>query len=250
MTYILETRDLTVQFGGLVAVDQVSLKVKKGTFQSVIGPNGAGKTTLFNLICGIYKPTSGRVIYNGRDITGLPPHAVSQLGLGRSFQITNIFPNLTVYENVRLAVQSRAKVGHRLLSLATSFGGFDSKTRLILDQVHLSEKSALLANALPHGDKRKLEIGMLLAMDSDLLLLDEPTAGMSHDEVPEIIRVIEQIKATGKTILLVEHKMDIILSISDTVTVLKSGAVIAEGPPAVISADPAVRAAYLGGMAV
>lgn len=250
MEHILETQDLTVQFGGLVAVDHVSLKVRTGTFQSVIGPNGAGKTTLFNLICGIYKPTHGRVIFRGRDITGMPPHRVSQLGLGRSFQITNIFPNLTVLENVRLAVQSRANVGFRLFSLASGFTRFEDRAREILAQVNLAGKEQTVATTLPHGDKRKLEIGMLLATESELLLLDEPTAGMSHDDVPAVIEVIEKIKATGKTILLVEHKMDLILALSDTVTVLKNGAVIAEGTPDAVSAHPAVRAAYLGGMAV
>ncbi len=250
MDYVLQTENLTVQFGGLVAVDKVNLKVRKGTFQSVIGPNGAGKTTLFNLICGIYKPTAGKVLFKGTDITGLPPHKVSQMGLGRSFQITNIFPNLSVFENVRLAVQSRANVGHRILSLATGFRQFDERTRVILEQVHLTGKDQVLANALPHGDKRKLEIGMLLAMDSELLLLDEPTAGMSHDDVPGIIEVVEKIKASGKTILLVEHKMDIIMSISDSVTVLRQGAVIAEGTPREVASDPLVKAAYLGGMAV
>jgi branched-chain amino acid transport system ATP-binding protein len=250
MDYILQTQDLTVRFGGLVAVDSVNLKVRPGTFQSVIGPNGAGKTTLFNLICGIYKPTSGRVLFKERDITGLPPHKTSQLGLGRSFQITNIFPNLTVLENVRLAVQSRAYVGYRFLTLATSFRQFEEKARQILVQVNLEGREQALANSLPHGDKRKLEIGMLLATESELLLLDEPTAGMSHDDVPAVIEVIEKIKATGRTILMVEHKMDLILSISDTVTVLRLGAIIAEGTPAEIAADPVVRAAYLGGVAV
>ncbi|MFZ5825261.1 MAG: ABC transporter ATP-binding protein [Bacillota bacterium] len=250
MEYVLETQDLTVQFGGLVAVDHVNLKVKRGTFQSVIGPNGAGKTTLFNLICGIYKPTHGRVRFLGRDITGMPPHQVAQLGMGRSFQITNIFPNLTVLENVRLAVQAKANVGLRIFSLASSFTHFEERAREILKQVNLGGKEQLVATTLPHGDKRKLEIGMLLATESELLLLDEPTAGMSHDDVPAVIEVIEKIKATGKTILLVEHKMDLILSLSDSVTVLKNGAVIAEGTPDEISNDPQVRAAYLGGIAV
>lgn len=250
MDDILQTRDLTVRFGGLTAVDNVSLHVRPGTFQSVIGPNGAGKTTLFNLICGIYKPTSGRVLFKERDVTGLPPHRISQLGMGRSFQITNIFPNLTVLENVRLAVQSRSSVGYRFLALAASFGEFADKARTILAQVNLQGREDVIANALAHGDKRKLEIGMLLATESELLLLDEPTAGMSHDDVPAVIDVIERIKATGKTILMVEHKMEIILAISDTVTVLRQGAVIAKGTPAEVAADPLVRSAYLGGMAV
>lgn len=250
MEYVLETQELTVQFGGLVAVDHVNLKVRKGAFQSVIGPNGAGKTTLFNLICGIYKPTLGRVRFLGRDITAMAPHQVAQLGLGRSFQITNIFPNLTVLENVRLAVQAKAHVGYRILSLAASYRGFEERAHEILHQVNLAGKEQVIANTLPHGDKRKLEIGMLLATESELLLLDEPTAGMSHDDVPAVIEVIERIKATGKTILLVEHKMDLILALSDTVTVLKSGGVIAEGTPEQVANDPQVRSAYLGGMAV
>ena len=147
MEHILETQELTVRFGGLVAVDRVNLKVRRGTFHSVIGPNGAGKTTLFNLICGIYKPTSGRVAFNGRDITGLPTHRISQLGLGRSFQITNIFPNLTVLENVRLAVQSRANVGFRLLTPATAFTRFEERAREILAQVKLQGKEAEIGRA-------------------------------------------------------------------------------------------------------
>lgn len=250
MEEILTTQDLTVQFGGLIAVDHVNLKVRRGTFQSVIGPNGAGKTTLFNLICGIYKPTSGSVRFRGRDITGLSPHRISLLGLGRSFQVTNIFPNLTVLENVRLAIQSRANVGYRFLRLADSFTAFTERAREIVQQVKLSDREQEVANVLSHGDKRKLEIGMLLATESEMLLLDEPTAGMSHDDVPDIMDVIEQIKATGKTILMVEHKMDIILTISDFITVLQNGAIIAEGTPQEIASDPVVRSAYLGGMAL
>jgi branched-chain amino acid transport system ATP-binding protein len=250
MEHILETQGLTVRFGGLVAVDNVSLKVKPGTFQSIIGPNGAGKTTLFNLICGVYKPTAGKVLLRGKEITGLPPHKISHLGLGRSFQITNIFPNLTVLENVRLAIQSRANVGYRFWALATSFKEFEDRAREVLAQVNLLDRERVVANSLAHGDKRKLEIGMLLATKSEVLLLDEPTAGMSHDDVPAILEVIEQIKQTGMTVLLVEHKMDIILSVSDRVTVLRLGAVIAEGTPTEIAADPLVRSAYLGGMAI
>lgn len=250
MEHILETEGLTIRFGGLVAVDNVTLKVKPGTFQSIIGPNGAGKTTLFNLICGIYKPTAGRVLLRGQDITGLPPHQISHLGLGRSFQITNIFPNLTVLENVRLAIQSRKNVGYRFWALASALTEMVDQSLAVLQQVDLLDQQATLANSLAHGDKRKLEIAMLLATQSEILLLDEPTAGMSHDDVPGIIAVIEKIKATGKTVLLVEHKMDIILSVSDRVTVLRLGGVIAEGTPAEVAADPLVRAAYLGGMAV
>lgn len=246
---IIETRGLTVAFGGLVAVDNVSLSVRRGEFKSVIGPNGAGKTTFFNLISGVYRPTAGSVFLNGREITGLAPYEISRLGMGRSFQITNLFPNLTALENVRLAVQSRASVGARFFSHFTRYREFIARAEEVLATVNLSGREHTPANALPHGDKRKLEIAMLLATDPEVLLLDEPTAGMSHDEVPQVLEVIAAIKEGGKTILLVEHKIDVIMSLSDSVAVLKNGALIADGTPADVAADPAVQAAYLGGPA-
>ncbi|MCL5046338.1 MAG: ABC transporter ATP-binding protein [Actinobacteria bacterium] len=247
---ILETHELSRHFGGFTAVDRVSLQVRRGSFHAVIGPNGAGKTTLFNLLSGALHPSSGRVIFKGADITGLPPHQISRRGLGRSFQITNLFPNLTVLENVRLAVQARGgKTAWNFLSPVGRFSRFEKRAREVLSQVNLAGKEAVVAHTLSHGDKRKLELGLLLASDPELLLLDEPTAGMSREEVPAIIDVIRRIKASGEqTIMMVEHKMDIVLSISDTITVLQSGAVIAEGPPAFIIENPQVRSAYLGGV--
>lgn len=247
---ILETRDLTVAFGGLVAVDHVSLQVRQGEFKSIIGPNGAGKTTFFNLISGVNRPTAGHVFFRGQEVTGLPAYALSRRGMGRSFQITNLFPNLTVVENVRLAVQSRASVGARLFTPAARFAEFTDRAAATLRQVGLHGREYSPANALAHGDKRKLEIAMLLATDPLLLLLDEPTAGMSHEEVPAILDLLEQIRAEGtRTVMLVEHKMDIIMRISDSVAVLRMGALIANGSPEQVAADPAVQEAYLGGMA-
>jgi branched-chain amino acid transport system ATP-binding protein len=249
MSIILETRALTVRFGGLVAVDRVDLWVTKGAFHSVIGPNGAGKTTLFNLIFGLYRPSAGEVLFKGEPITGLKPYEITHKGMGRSFQITNLFPNLTVLENVRLAVQGHRARGYSFLRAFGDGGAWTDEAQAVLEQVGLAERESLPANALAHGEKRQLEIAMLLAAEADLLLLDEPTAGMSHDDVPAVIRVIERIKDTGKTILMVEHKMDLIMALSDRVTVMKSGAVIAEGAPADVAANPVVRAAYLGGLA-
>lgn len=246
---ILETQGLSIAFGGLVAVDGVSLQVRRGEFKSVIGPNGAGKTTLFNLISGVYRPTRGKVLFRGEDLTGRPPYVISRRGIGRSFQITNIFPHLTVLENVRLAAQSRASVGARILTHFSRYGRFVERAEQVLARVHLSGKESQMAVTLPHGDKRKLEIAMLLATDPELLLLDEPTAGMSREEVPAILQVIAGIKATGKTIMMVEHKIDLVMSLSDSIAVLRNGALIADGPPAVVAADPAVQRAYLGGVA-
>jgi branched-chain amino acid transport system ATP-binding protein len=244
---VLETRRLSVAFGGLVAVDNVSLQVRPGEFKSVIGPNGAGKTTFFNLISGVYRPVAGQVLFKGREITGLPPYEISRLGIGRSFQITNLFPNLTTLENVRLAVQSRANVGARFLSHFSAYRRFLERAEEVLAATGLSGREQVVANALAHGDKRKLEIAMLLAADPEVLLLDEPTAGMSHDEVPGILEVIAGIKRAGKTILLVEHKIDVVMSLSDSIAVLNRGALIADGPPAAVAADAAVQQAYLGG---
>lgn len=247
---ILATEGVSKQFGGLTVVDGVSIKVRAGTVRSVIGPNGAGKTTFFNLISGWYKPSSGQVYFKGEDITGLPPHQISHRGLGRSFQITSIFPDLTVLENVRLAVQSRGKANFRLFAHFSRFKDCIETAERIVAQVRLAGKENVVARTLSHGDKRKLEIGILLGTDPEVLLLDEPTAGMSHEEVPAIIEVIEDIKATGKkTILLVEHKVDMVMNISDAITVLRNGAVIAEGTPREIAANELVQSAYLGGLA-
>ncbi|WP_028987312.1 ABC transporter ATP-binding protein [Thermicanus aegyptius] len=246
---LLETRDLTISFGGHTAVHEVNFTLEEDHFKSIIGPNGAGKTTFFNLISGQLKPTKGSVYFEGREITSLPPHARTQMGMGRSFQIANIFPNLTVHENLRLAVQTRGKASHHVLRHHLSFKEMNRKTEEIMEKAKLTSKAYDLAKHLPHGDKRKLEIGMLLALDSKLLLLDEPTAGMSLEEVPSILEVIRSLRDERKrAILLIEHKVDMVLDLSDSVAVLHHGRLIADGSPKEIMENEVVQSAYLGGL--
>jgi branched-chain amino acid transport system ATP-binding protein len=233
-----------------VAVDHVSLDVAAHTLKSIIGPNGAGKTTFFNLVSGQYRPTSGRVLFKGRDVTRDNAAARTRLGIGRSFQLTNIFPSLTVLENVRLAVQARRGLGFNAWRSYRSFPDLEDRAWELLEAVLLETRWHAPAGLLAHGEKRKLELGILLALEPELLLLDEPTAGMALEEVPAIIGLIEGIKARrDKTILLVEHKIDMVMALSDSIAVLKDGRLIADGSPEAVSADPAVQAAYFGGAA-
>jgi branched-chain amino acid transport system ATP-binding protein len=244
---ILETHNLRKDFGGLVAVANVSIKVKAHSLHSIIGPNGAGKTTLFNLLSGNLEPTSGRVFFKERDITDLPAHRTAHLGIGRSFQITNVFPNLTVLENVRLAAQALGRDNFKFWRHFRHFSHYEDRARQIVAQVGLADQVDLPARMLPHGGKRKLELGILLAADPELLLLDEPTAGMAREEIPLLMTVIEQIRSQGnKTIMLVEHKMDLVMNVSDRITVMHQGQVLAEGTPAEIAANEVVQSAYLG----
>jgi len=248
---VLETHHLRKEFNGLVAVDDVSIQVTAGRLHAIIGPNGAGKTTLFNLISGVLKPTAGRVVFRGRDITGLPSHRIARLGIGRSFQITNIFPNLTVLENVRLAAQARGKDSLRFWSHHRRFRQYEERAWAVIQQVGLSGREHIPARVLTHGDQRKLEIAILLASDPDLLLLDEPTAGVAAGEIPLLVETIRRVREeNSRTILLVEHKMDVVMTISDTITVMHQGRVLAEGPPAQIAADEQVQRAYLGEMEI
>ncbi len=244
---ILEAEHLRKDFGGLIAVDDVSLRVRAGSLHSIIGPNGAGKTTLFNLLSGIFKPTAGRVIFRGRDITPLPPHRIAHLGIGRSFQITNVFPNLTVFENARLAAQAIGRDNLNLIASALRFRDYTARADDVLRRVGLAAKANTLASTLPHGDKRKLEIGILLASDPQVLLLDEPTAGMASEQVPQLMALIAEVRKQGdKTILLVEHNMDVVMNVSDAITVMHYGKVLAEGTPAQIASNGQVQKAYLG----
>ncbi len=244
---ILQTDGLSRAFGGNVAVNGVSLAVRQGEFKSIIGPNGAGKTTLFNLISGMLPPSAGRIIFEGRDITHTPAYRRSHAGIGRSFQITTIFPNLTVVENVRLAAQSRGAHAFNFWQSFKSFPKDAERAYAILEMVMLGGRELQLAQTLSHGDKRKLEIGILLATNPKILLLDEPTAGMSRDEVPGIIEVVQRIKrAGGRTVMLVEHKMDMVMSVSDSVMVMHYGELIADGTPAEIARNETVQSAYLG----
>lgn len=247
----LSTTALTIRFGGHVAVDAITCAFEPGTLTAIVGPNGAGKTTYFNLISGQLNATSGRVMLDGREITRLPASARTRLGLGRAFQLTNLFPNLTVFENVRLAVQattaSSARRGVNLWSIWSDPVELIVKARGILTTVSLAHKAEDLVSTLSHGDQRKLEVALLIALDASVLMFDEPTAGMSADEVPTVLNLIRQLKEDNtKTILLVEHKMDVVRELADRIIVLHNGKLVADGPPAEVIASPLVQEAYLG----
>jgi branched-chain amino acid transport system ATP-binding protein len=244
---VLETRDLTIRFGGQVAVDAVSCAFHPGTLTAIVGPNGAGKTTYFNLISGQLRAAAGAILLHGQDISGLSAPLRARRGLGRAFQLTNLFPGLTVLENVRLAVQARARVFLDSFGLAADRTGLTERATSYLERVRLAPRSATPAAALSHGDQRKLEVAMLLALEPEIFMFDEPTAGMSVDEVPIVLDLIEAIKAEGdKTILLVEHKMDVVRRLADRVIVLHNGALVADGDPESVVASPIVQEAYLG----
>ena len=244
---ILEAINLRKEFGGLVAVDNVSVQIHAHTLHAIIGPNGAGKTTLFNLLSGVMKPTRGKVLYKGQDITNVPSHKIAHLGIGRSFQITNIFPNLPVLENIRLSAQSMGKDNFRFLKPVNQFQQYEEKAFNVMKNVGLEGSEFVLAKNLAHGEKRKLELGIMLASDPQVLLLDEPTAGMSSEQVPDLLRIIQSIMSMGdKTIVLVEHRMDMVMSISDRITVMHLGNLLAEGTPNEIAKNQTVQSAYLG----
>ncbi|BFH64317.1 ABC transporter ATP-binding protein [Paenibacillus azoreducens] len=246
---VLATKGLTIAFGGHKAVQDVDLEVKEKSFTSIIGPNGAGKTTLFNLLSGQLKPSFGSIYFKGQDVTRMAPYERTRLGMGRSFQITNVFPNLSVLENVRLAVQSRAGVRYNFFSSLHRYRKLEEEALGLLELVRLGGKAGALAVQLAHGEKRKLEIAMLLALRAELLLLDEPTAGISVEEVPQILEVIRALKQEGsRTIILIEHKMEMVLDLSDSIAVLFNGSLLASGPPADIMNNETVQAAYLGGL--
>ena len=248
---MLETRDLTIRFGGHVAVDRVSCAFAPGTLTAIVGPNGAGKTTYFNLISGQLPATEGRVLLNGEDITRLPAPLRTHRGLGRAFQLTQLFPNLTVQENVRLAVQARESgrrgLGLDLLSVWLDRKGWIDEARRILDSVRLDDKRDAHASSLPHGDQRKLEVALLMALDPKVYMFDEPTAGMSVDEVPVVLDLIRTLqRRRDRLILLVEHKMDVVRELADRIVVLHNGQLVADGEPAAVIASPVVQQAYLG----
>ncbi len=244
---ILETRNLRREFGALVAVDDMSVAIRAGSLHSIIGPNGAGKTTFFNLVSGTLRPTSGKVFFKGDDITNLPVHRTIHRGIGRSFQITNLFPSLTVLENVRLAAQAMGNDSFRLFRSHRRLTDYLERAGEVLEQVGLAPKALQLAGTLPHGDQRKLELGMILAPNPEVLMLDEPTAGMASEQVPELMHLVQTIQSSGnKTVVLVEHNMNVVMSVSDRITVMHQGALLAEGTPAEIADDETVQTAYLG----
>jgi branched-chain amino acid transport system ATP-binding protein len=247
MTFALETQELTIRFGGHVAVNAVSCGFEPGTLTAIVGPNGAGKTTYFNLVSGQLRATSGRVFLHGEDISSSSAPQRSHRGIGRAFQLTNLFPNLTVLENIRLAVQSRAGLGLNMWSIWSNHRELIGRAEEVLEAVAMEAKRDVVASALPHGDQRKLEVAILMALEPDVFMFDEPTAGMSVDEVPVILDLIRGLKArTDKTILLVEHKMDVVRELSDRIIVLHNGALVADGDPATVIASPIVQEAYLG----
>jgi branched-chain amino acid transport system ATP-binding protein len=246
-TPALETRGLTIRFGGHVAVNDVSCRFTHGTLTAIVGPNGAGKTTYFNLISGQLRASSGQVIVGGEDITKLSPAVRTRRGLGRAFQLTNLFPQLTALENVRLAVQSRADAGWSLFKVWNTRRDLIEKAESVLERVRLADKRHVAPKALSHGDQRKLEVALLIAMEPKVFMFDEPTAGMSVDEVPTVLELIQDIRQRGDaTVLLVEHKMDVVRSLSDRIIVLHNGTLVADGEPAEVIASPVVQEAYLG----
>jgi branched-chain amino acid transport system ATP-binding protein len=245
---IISTRELTIRFGGHVAVDHVSIDIAPFALKSIIGPNGAGKTTFFNLLSGQYRPSSGSVLFKGVDVSSLSAAARTSMGIGRSFQLTNVFPTLSVLENVRLAVQARRGPALNAWRNYRAFPELEDRAYEILGSVLLDGKWSAPASDLSHGEKRKLEVAILLALEPEVLLLDEPTAGMALEEVPAIIGLIERIKARrDTTILLVEHKIDMVMALSDSVAVLKDGRLIADDAPEAIGRNAQVQAAYFGG---
>ncbi len=244
---MLETRDLTIRFGGHVAVDHVSCRFEAGTLTAIVGPNGAGKTTYFNLISGQLAASEGRVLLNGEDLTAMAAPLRTRRGLGRAFQLTQLFANLTVRENVRLAVQARHGGGLNLLAVWLDRRDWIDEAQSLLDAVRLADKRDAVASSLSHGDQRKLEVALLMALDPKVYMFDEPTAGMSADEVPVVLDLIRALKTRrDRTILLVEHKMDVVRELADRIVVLHNGQLVADGDPAAVIASPVVQQAYLG----
>jgi len=244
---VLETKGLTIRFGGHIAVDSVSAAFHAGTLTAIVGPNGAGKTTYFNLISGQLKATAGTVLLDGQNISRAGVAERTHRGIGRAFQLTNLFPNLTVHENVRLAVQARAGGGASIFSRWDSRRDWIKQADRFIEAANLADKHATAAMALPHGDKRKLEVAILMALEPHVLMFDEPTAGMSVADVPVILELIKRIKReSDKTILLVEHKMDVVKSLADRIIVLNNGRLVADGAPAEVIGSPIVQQAYLG----
>lgn len=244
---MLETSNLTVRFGGHVAVNAVSCAFAPGTLTAIVGPNGAGKTTYFNLISGQIKASAGTVRLDGQDLTRLSAPLRTRAGLGRAFQLTNLFPQLSVRENVRMAVQARAGAGLDFFRIWSDRKDLLAQADQILLTVALADKAEARAASLPHGDQRKLEVAILMALDPKVYMFDEPTAGMSVDEVPVILNLIRRLKEDkSKTILLVEHKMDVVRELSDRIIVLHNGELVADGEPEAVIASPVVQQAYLG----
>ncbi len=242
---ILETRGLTKEFRGFVAVRNVNLAIRRGTIHALIGPNGAGKTTCFNLLTHFLTPTAGQIFFNGREITGSRPATIARMGLVRSFQISAVFPHLTVLENVRIALQRRRGHSFDFWRPQAVLYGLDARAGELIDAVGLAEFTGTPAVELPYGRKRALEIATTLALDPEMMLLDEPTAGMAHEDVERISALIKQV-AQDRTVLMVEHNLSVVSRLSDHITVLARGEILAQGDYAAVSKNPDVVQAYLG----
>jgi branched-chain amino acid transport system ATP-binding protein len=243
--YILETEDMTKEFAGFVAVNSVNLRVKRGSIHALIGPNGAGKTTCFNLLTKFLQPTRGRITFNGRDITSLPPTDIARLGLVRSFQISAVFPHLTLRENVRIALQRQRGGSFDFWNSKRVLSTYDDRALALLGDVGLAQFAELTAVELPYGRKRALELATTIALDPEMLLLDEPTAGMGHEDIDRIAALIKSV-AVNRTVLMVEHNLSVVANLSDRITVLTRGRVLAEGDYETVSNNPEVREAYMG----
>jgi branched-chain amino acid transport system ATP-binding protein len=243
---VLQTQGLAKDFRGFRALAGVDLRVEAGVIHAIIGPNGAGKTTLFNLLSGLLRPTEGHILFENREITGWPAHAIVHLGLARSFQITSIFPHLSLLDNIRLARQSGTPLGYYFWLPETALHRFDQDARMILESVGLAEAAMKPAHELSYGQKRALEIALTLALRPRMLLLDEPTAGLGVEDISRVVALIRQVART-RTVVLVEHNMGVVAALSDRITVLQRGRVLAEGTYHTLRKDPAVIEAYLGG---
>ncbi|HEX8741330.1 MAG TPA: ABC transporter ATP-binding protein [Casimicrobiaceae bacterium] len=243
---ILETRGLTKEFKGFVAVNNVDLAIRRGTIHALIGPNGAGKTTCFNLLTHFLVPSRGTIFYNGREITGARPATIAKLGLVRSFQISAVFPHLSVLENVRIALQRKRGASLDFWRSERVLRALDARARELIDAVGLGGFEETAAGELPYGRKRALEIATTLALDPEMMLLDEPTAGMTHEDVERIAVLIRKV-AANRTVLMVEHNLSVVSNLSDHITVLARGEILADGDYATVSKNPAVIEAYLGG---
>lgn len=248
---ILQVKGIRKSFGGTEVLKDVNFELERLHFKTIVGPNGAGKTTLFNIISGAMRCDKGKVIFNGHDVTKKQPYQLAQMGMGRSYQVTNIFPKSTVHENLRIVAQAKSPVRYQLFSDYRKHKKFIEIADEAIAQVKLEGKEDVLAYDLSHAEQRKLEIGMQLALGSELILFDEPTAGVSLEEVPALVDVIKTIKDSGtKSVLLIEHKIGMIMEISDTIAVLHNGVLIADDVPESIRNNVEVQKAYLGGGAV
>jgi len=242
---ILEIVDLYKNFGDLTAINGFSLSIMRGKRHAIIGPNGAGKTTLFNLLSGRFKPTRGRILFNGKDITGMSPYRISRLGIARSFQIINVFPQLSVFENVHAVLMSKNHIRYDFLRNIKRWKKLTEETVSLLEEIGLLDKKEVPAGFLSYGEQRGLEVGLTIASDPEIILLDEPTAGMSMDETRQAIKLIDRV-TKGKTLVIIEHDMEVIFSLADVITVMQYGNIVATGSPEEIRKNQKVKEAYLG----